>query len=190
MILGGFSLSVHLYVLFRFIFGQNPGQNMSVADGFLRQPILKKPYFKDISFAHEQTKRSSILLISTTEMTFRKAFAGFPFCLRANFGQNPSKRKGPRPKSRAFPLLRSSVMDSCLFNSRPHGAIGSLEELNTQKCDVYGFIPSSGISYSSSQAFPCKWYEPSRPQSYRPRSRCLSGSGRGSYSSDSAQLAA
>lgn len=70
MDLGGFCLSVLINGLLLKGFGQNPGQNVSVTDGFLRQSILKKPYFKDISFAHEQTKRSSILLISTNETGF------------------------------------------------------------------------------------------------------------------------
>lgn len=43
---------------------------MSVTDGFLRQPILKKPYFKDIFGTRAETKRSSILLISTNEIGF------------------------------------------------------------------------------------------------------------------------
>lgn len=70
MDLGGFYLSVLINGLLLKGFGQNSGQNLSADGGQTETNKIEKPYFTHILFAHEQTARSSILLISTNEIGF------------------------------------------------------------------------------------------------------------------------
>jgi len=70
MDLGGYCLSVHINGLLSEGFGQNPGQNLSAEGGQTENIKTKKPYFADIFGTRAETKRSSILLISTNETGF------------------------------------------------------------------------------------------------------------------------